>query len=59
MLSVFDIPNYSCEQLFSLMKNVRSRTRTRLTDKHLDGCMRIATREIETILERLLKQKRI
>jgi hypothetical protein len=50
MSSVFG-SSYRCEQLFSIMKNVRSRTRTRLTDEHLDGCMRIATTEIKRILK--------
>jgi hypothetical protein len=48
---------YRCEQLFRLMKNVRSRTKTRLTDEHLGGCMRIATTEIKPDFERLLKLK--
>jgi hypothetical protein len=39
--------NYRCGQLYSLMKNVRSRSRTRLTDEHLEGCVRIATTEIK------------
>jgi hypothetical protein len=56
MSSVFD-SKHLCEQLFSLMKNVKSRTRTRLTEEYLEGCMRIATSEIEYDIERLLKQK--
>jgi hypothetical protein len=35
----------------SLMKNVKSRTTTFLTDEHLEGCMRIATTEIEIDIE--------
>jgi hypothetical protein len=35
----------------SLMNNVTSRTRTRLTDELLEGCMRIATAESKLILE--------
>jgi hypothetical protein len=27
--------NYLCEQLFTSMKSIRSRTKTHLTDKHL------------------------
>jgi hypothetical protein len=46
-----------CEQMSSLMKNVKSRTRTRLTDEHLEGCMRIATTEIKRDIERLLKHE--
>jgi hypothetical protein len=48
--------NYRCEQLFSLMKNVKSRSRTRLTDEHLEGRMLIAT-EINHDKEKLLKQE--
>jgi hypothetical protein len=48
--------DYRCDQLFNLIKNVKSRTRTRLTDDHLHGYMRIAT-EIKRDSERLLKQK--
>jgi hypothetical protein len=39
MSSVFG-SNYRYEQLFSLMKNAKSRTR--FIDEHLEGCMRIA-----------------
>jgi hypothetical protein len=38
------------------MKNVKSRTRTRLTDEHLEECTRIATTEIKAHLESLNKQ---
>lgn len=33
-----------CEQLFSSIMNVKPRTRTRLTDEHLEGCKRIGTK---------------
>jgi hypothetical protein len=56
MSSVF-VSNYRCEQLFSLMNNVKSRTRTRLTDEHLEGCMRIAMTQIKPDTDRLIKQK--
>jgi hypothetical protein len=49
--------SYRCEQLYSLMKNVKSRIRTRLTDEHLEGRMRIATTEIKHDTGKLLKQK--
>jgi hypothetical protein len=55
-MSVFGC-NCRCEQLFSLMKSVISRTRTRLTDGHLEGCMLIVTTEIKPDIERLLNQK--
>jgi hypothetical protein len=39
------------------MKNIKSETRTRLTDEHLEGCVRIVTTEIKPDIEGLLKQK--
>jgi hypothetical protein len=56
MWSVFG-STYRCEELFSLIKNVQLRTRTRLTDEHLEGCVRIAATEIKPDTEMLLKQK--
>jgi hypothetical protein len=53
MSSVFG-SDYRCEELFRLMKNVRSRSRTRFTDEHLEGRMRIATTEIKHHIEGLL-----
>lgn len=38
------------------MKNVSSRTKTRLADEHLEERMRIARTEISPYTERLLKQ---
>jgi hypothetical protein len=46
-------PTYRCEYLYSVMKNVWSRTH--ITDKHLGRCMRIATRETKHDIERLMK----
>jgi hypothetical protein len=43
--------SHRCEQLFSLMKSFKSRTRQ--TDKHLEGCMRIVAAEIKPVVERL------
>jgi hypothetical protein len=48
---------HRCEQLLSFMKNVKSRTRTRLTEEHLEGCMRIATTEIKHDTVGVLNQK--
>jgi hypothetical protein len=45
MSSVFG-SNYRCEQLTG-----KSRTRTRLNDEHLEGCLPIATTEIKPILK--------
>jgi hypothetical protein len=56
-MSSVSVSNYRCEQLFSLMKNVKSRTMTHLTDEHLEGCMRIATAEVKPDIERTFKQK--
>jgi hypothetical protein len=39
--------NYCCEQLFSSMKNVKSRTRIYLTNEHIKGCMQITTTDIK------------
>jgi hypothetical protein len=49
MSSVFS-SNYRCEQLFSLMKSVRSRTRTRLTDEHLEAAMMYQTKIFRVVL---------
>jgi hypothetical protein len=37
------------------MKNVKSRPRTRPTDEHVEGYMRIATTEVKPDIETLLK----
>jgi hypothetical protein len=42
MSSVFG-SNYSCEQVFSLMKRVKGRA----FDEHSEGCMQIAATETE------------
>jgi hypothetical protein len=44
-----------CEQLFSLIKNVTSRTRMHLNDNAWDGCKQIIT-EIKPDIERLLNK---
>jgi hypothetical protein len=49
--------SYSSEQMFGLIKNVKSRTKTHLSEEHLVGCMRIATTEINPDTEKLTKQK--
>jgi hypothetical protein len=41
------------------MKLVRSRTRTLLTEEHLEGCIRIETTEIKPYIERLLEAKAV
>jgi hypothetical protein len=49
--------NYSCEQLLSFMKNVKSRTKSHLTDEHLEGRMQIAITEIKHDTVGVLNQK--
>lgn len=48
---------YTCEQLFSRMKNMKSKMRTRLTDEHLENSLRIATSNIKTDIDKLVKNK--
>lgn len=56
MSSIFG-STYICEQFFSKMKNMKSKTRTRLTDRHLEETLRIATTQIKPDIETLIKQK--
>jgi hypothetical protein len=55
--SLYD-SNYWCEQLFSLMKEIKSRTRMHLTNEHLVGCMQITT-EIKPDVERFHQAKAV
>lgn len=48
---------YTCEQLFSRMKNMKSKTRTRITDVHLENSLRIATSNIKPDIDKLVKNK--
>jgi hypothetical protein len=48
---------FSCKQLYCLIKNVKSRTKTCLIHEHSGGRMWIATAQIKPDIERLLKQK--
>ena len=48
---------HSCEQLFSMMKNVKSKSRSLLTDNHLSGVLRIATSSTRADIDTLCKQK--
>lgn len=56
MTSLFGT-SYLCEQLFSRMKNVKSKTRTRITDVHLENSLRIATTTIGADIDKLVKSK--
>jgi hypothetical protein len=51
------VSNCRCEQLFSKMKNVKSRTWVRLTDEHLQGWRRIVATEIKADIERSRMKK--
>ena len=46
---------YVCKQLFSKMKNVKSKLRTRLKDNHLDSVLRLATSSLQPEIETLSK----
>jgi hypothetical protein len=45
---------YSCEKLFSVLKNVTLRTRTYLTHGHLEGCMGVHGNRNKTKLNLIL-----
>ena len=44
MLTALFGSTYMCEQLFSKMNFAKSKTRTQLSDKHLDGTLRLPSR---------------
>lgn len=46
-----------CEQSFSLMKYIKSRGHSHLTDEHLEGNLLIAMSKIENVIDRLMKNK--
>jgi hypothetical protein len=50
MISLFGI-TYLCEQMFSRVKNVKSKTRTRITKTHLENSPRIASYQIKADIE--------
>ena len=56
MFSLFG-STYICEQLFSRMKNTKSKNRSTISDKHLESCLRIATTSIDPDIDLLLSQK--
>ena len=47
---------YICEQLFSRMKYTQSKTRSRLTDHHLQNNLRVATSSISPNIDTLVKK---
>jgi hypothetical protein len=48
---------FICEHAFSLMKTIKSKSRTRLTDSHLESTLKIATTNIKIDIEQLSKEK--
>ena len=56
MTSLFGT-TYLCEQLFSRMKIVKSKARTRITDAHLENSLRIATTSLKPNIDKLVKSK--
>lgn len=46
---------YICEQLFSEMKLVKSKLRNRLTDAHLEACLRISNTKLDVNIDGLVK----
>ena len=47
---------YICEQLFTKMKHTKSKTRSRLTDCHLENSLRVAASSIAPKLDTLVKK---
>lgn len=58
MISLFGT-SYVCEQLFSRMKNVKPKARTRITDVHLGKSLRITTTTIGADIDKLVKNKQM
>lgn len=56
MISLFG-NTYVCEQLFSRMKHIKSKERTRITDEHLENCLRLATTSVEIDINELSSAK--
>lgn len=56
MISLFGNTN-TCEQLFSRMKHIKSQIRTRITDEHLENCLRVATTSIFINIDELSTDK--
>ncbi|XP_069506309.1 general transcription factor II-I repeat domain-containing protein 2A-like [Ambystoma mexicanum] len=48
---------YCCEQLFSRLKSIKTKSRSLLTDGHLSGILRLATSSVPAGFEHLCKQK--
>jgi len=48
---------YTCEHIFSQMKIVQSKTRTRLTDTYLENSLRIALSQIQSNIDKFIQEK--
>ena len=48
--------NYICEQLFSRMKHIKSKIRTKIGDEHLENSLSIATASITPDVDALVSQ---
>ncbi|VVC33838.1 HAT, C-terminal dimerisation domain [Cinara cedri] len=57
MFSLFS-STYICEQLFSRMKNTKSKNRSTISDEHLESCLRVFTTSIDPDIDSLLSQKK-
>ena len=53
-ISIFG-STYVCEQLFSKLKHVKSKTKSRLTNEHLQFSLRVATSQILPDIENMVK----
>ena len=47
---------YICEQLFTKMKHTKSKTRSRLTDCHLENSLRVVASSIAPKIDTLVKK---
>ena len=56
MAAVFG-STYICEQTFSRMKIVESKTRSRLTDQHLQDLLRLSTSNLTVEIDKLVAGK--
>ena len=48
---------YICEQVFSRMKNIKCKSRTRITDDNLESSLRVASSAISPNIESLVAAK--
>ena len=48
---------YICEQVFSRMKNIKCKSRTRITDNNLESSLRVASSSISPDIQSLVTAK--